>query len=92
MALLLGAAVLAAFLLSAFFLAAEAGHDCTGEDCPICAVLQMCEETVHKLGTGLVLLAVWLLSPLLFATTYDSISDYSVPALSLISQKVRMEI
>ena len=39
---LLLAAGLALFLsVSAFYLAHEAGHDCCGEDCPVCRMMAM---------------------------------------------------
>lgn len=37
---------------SAFFIAAEADHDCSGDDCPICMVLQQCENTVRNIASG----------------------------------------
>ena len=39
-------------LLSGFFIAAEAGHDCCGEDCPICACVQICENTLRQIVGG----------------------------------------
>ncbi|MCD8376783.1 MAG: hypothetical protein LUD69_07545 [Oscillospiraceae bacterium] len=49
---LLAAAVAAALLFSVFYIAAEAGHDCTGEGCPICACIQRLEQAAQRLGTG----------------------------------------
>ncbi len=40
-------------LFSAFYLAAESGHDCSGEDCPICEIIQSCENTLQHMGSGL---------------------------------------
>ncbi len=45
-------------LSSVCFIAAEAEHDCIGEDCPVCASLLQCEELVQKLGTWIVFLTV----------------------------------
>ena len=39
-------------LFSASFIAIEADHDCTGEDCPICACIAQCENTLHQIGDG----------------------------------------
>ncbi len=44
--------MLSVVLFSAFFIAAEAGHDCTEEDCPICACVQLCENTLHHMSDG----------------------------------------
>ena len=44
--------LLAVVLFSAFFLAVEASHDCTGEDCPICACVRLCEKTLRSGDLG----------------------------------------
>ncbi len=49
---LLSLLMLTVVLFSAFFIAAEAGHDCTEEDCPICACIQLCENTLHHMSEG----------------------------------------
>ncbi len=40
--------VVFAVLFSAVFIAKEADHDCSGEDCPVCACLQMCEQFLQR--------------------------------------------
>ena len=55
-------ALLLAFvmLFSVLFLALEADHDCCGEDCAVCAQLQLCEDLLRNLFTAaLLLLAAW---------------------------------
>ena len=46
----------AAFVIVAFFsllfIAKEAHHDCTGEDCPVCACIHQAEQTLKQIGTG----------------------------------------
>lgn len=45
------ACVLALILLfSVFFIVLEADHDCAGEDCAVCAVLNVCETLLHRLA------------------------------------------
>lgn len=49
-------------LFSAFYIAAEAGHDCAGEDCRICRQIAVCRNTLNALGlaaaaAGIVFLA-----------------------------------
>ena len=39
-------------LLLTLFTDLEAGHDCSGEDCPVCAALQQCEDIRRELGKG----------------------------------------
>ncbi len=43
---------LAAVLFSAFYIAAEADHDCSGEDCPVCACIRQCEQVFRGVGYG----------------------------------------
>ncbi|MBP5159522.1 MAG: hypothetical protein ILP10_04415 [Lachnospiraceae bacterium] len=45
--------MLAIMLFSAFFVAHEMEHDCTGEDCPVCACIEWCENALHRMGAGL---------------------------------------
>jgi len=51
-ALFLSAAILLAVLLSVVYIAEEAGHDCTGETCPVCHELRICIRTLTLLGTA----------------------------------------
>ncbi len=44
--------VLAFLLLSTFFIAHEADHECSGEDCPVCALIQISENNLRQLGSG----------------------------------------
>ena len=39
----------AVMLFSAFYPAVESDHECSGEDCAICAVLNTCENFLHQL-------------------------------------------
>ncbi len=39
-------------LFSAFCVASETGHDCSGEDCPVCALIRQCENTMRSIGCG----------------------------------------
>lgn len=48
------AAVFIAFtVFSLVFAAAEAGHDCSGDDCPICFVIQVAGQNVKLLSLAL---------------------------------------
>ncbi len=52
-------ALLAAFIMlfSVLFIALEADHDCRGEDCAICAQIQVCEDLIRNLLTSTAFLA-----------------------------------
>ncbi|MBR1405076.1 MAG: hypothetical protein IJ558_12970 [Treponema sp.] len=43
--------LLASLCLSVFFAHAEFDHDCTGEDCPICAVIQIARTNLQNLDS-----------------------------------------
>ena len=45
-------AVLLFLFVSTYFIAYEADHECTGDDCPVCALIQMSENILRQLGSG----------------------------------------
>ena len=58
-------------LFCALFLVSESVHECSGEDCPVCSLLENCKETARKAGgvcavtaliLGILTLSVRLLS------------------------------
>lgn len=81
--------MLAGVLLSIFFMAAETEHECTGEDCHICEALELCCNTVKRLGEGTV-------APITFTVlmTFAAILLFSAETeyvrKTLVSQKVRL--
>lgn len=46
----LTALVLFAVITSLLIVAHEADHDCTGEDCRICAIIAVCENTIKTIS------------------------------------------
>ena len=82
---LIGALLLAVLLFSAFFIAVEAGHDCSHEDCPICACIRCCEAVLQRfLRTSLVAaIAPVVLSALILSAArrvYNRIPETPVSA------------
>ena len=49
-ALLFAMTLVFAVLFSVVFVVAEANHDCSGEDCPICCQMTVCENTLRAAG------------------------------------------
>ncbi len=49
-AFIFAALVLFALMTSLFVIIHEAGHDCSGENCPVCAVIAVCQNTLKTLG------------------------------------------
>lgn len=46
------ALLLAVTVFSSLFVAAEADHDCTGHDCPVCCEIQNCLGNFQLLGSS----------------------------------------
>ncbi len=86
---LMGFLLLFVLLFSSFYIAAESQHECDGEDCHICSVLEQCENTLQQIGTaGNVRTAVSVAVLLLvFAAC---LVVFSVPRKTLVTDKVRM--
>ncbi len=55
--LLAFACVAAVALFSSWFVAAHAHHDCTGHNCPTCALVRRWSDVGQALGAGLIILA-----------------------------------
>ena len=48
--LVVAVAVFFVMLYSALYIAAEANHDCVGENCPICYQISVCENILKNLS------------------------------------------
>lgn len=48
------AAFVLATLCSVLFLVKEANHACTGDNCPICAAIEIAENTIRNLSNGII--------------------------------------
>lgn len=81
------AAMLAGMLLSVCFIAAEADHDCSGEDCPICVFLTLCEQNIRQLKTVLILLSLFM-----FRLTASSAQTFSQTFLLRVFTPVSLKI
>lgn len=82
-------AFIATAFFSVLFIVKEADHDCTGENCPVCACIHQAEQTLKQLGTGdtgstfIIARSSFVIAPLFLAVLL-------IPCVSLISQKVRL--
>ncbi len=71
------------------FLIAEAGHECPGEDCPVCCAINICENVLKLFGfvsCSLISAAVIRLIAVLISEKYREYFHCD----SLISMKVKM--
>ena len=76
-------------LFSAFFISAETGHDCTGEDCPICESIQHCENTLHQISGGTGPAAAGLI-PAVFILIIASLFSIELLQETPVTEKVRL--
>ncbi len=74
-------------MFSAFFIILEADHDCSGEDCPVCAAIQLFGNILRYAGTKPD--AITAVAALAFAIIYLSAAGYTA-RVTPVSVKVRM--
>ena len=86
-AILICMAFLFVMLASFFYIAKEENHNCTGEDCPVCACIHQAEQNLKNLGTGL---AVMPGQKILSVLVEAILCFFVVCRTSLVSQKVRL--
>ena len=86
---IMGLLMLIIVLFSAFYIAAEADHDCAGEDCPICVCIRLCESTLRGMAdrTATPLSAV---APVLFMLFLAAIFVAVLPLETPVSRKDRL--
>jgi len=76
-------------ILSVSFIALNAHHDCSGEDCRICAQLRACRDLLRDLlPAGAVLLAAWMVIVLSGAPLSDDTSFAHPRTLILLKVKL----
>lgn len=75
--------------VSLFYIVKEENHNCTGEDCPICATIHQAEQTLRDLGAGTVIHVTVNPMPLLSVLAIAG-QTFVVSSTSLVSQKVRL--
>ena len=76
-------------LASLFYIAKEENHQCTGEDCPICACVHQAKQVLRNLGTTPAV--GFFVSPVIFiAETVILPGLWIILSISLVHQKVRL--
>ena len=87
---LLAVLMLSVMLFSALIIVHEADHDCIGEDCPICACIHQCENTLQQLGSG-VTAQFAVVIPAIFIFLLAFLRMTELPQETLVSRKVRLD-
>jgi hypothetical protein len=87
-ATIIGLVMLVVVLFSVFHIALEKDHHCTGKDCPICAYIRQCENTLRQIlgGTCAQIAIAAPAIALLFAFLYVVALSPETP----VSKKVRL--
>lgn len=88
-AIILAVTVMFVMLGSAFFIAAEADHDCVGENCPICYQLNVCRNTLKSLSLA-VCAAVFFAAFTYTLRVSISAHAYTSTSNSLVTLKVKL--
>ncbi len=89
-ALLLCIGLVFALAVSSTYIAREAGHDCSGEDCPICQMIAVNVNLLRTIGLAVLILLA------LFAMLRGRFAHWEQPQLclpasgTLVSWKIRL--
>ncbi len=86
---IMAAMILLVMMFSAIFIVSHTDHDCTGEDCPVCACLQQCENILHGAGDGSRVTVSGII-PIVLITGFILVSYGIVISDTPVSAKVRM--
>lgn len=76
-------------LFFSFYISSELEHDCLGNDCPICASIQQCENVLHKIGGGIAYAISIILPALLICVSINILSNDLLQETP-VSRKIRM--
>jgi len=81
--------LLLVMFVSTIYIIQESGHNCTGEKCPICHEIQICQQILSTVGTAVLGAAVFSFT-LFFLKALTSVHRRESAAVTLISLKVKL--
>lgn len=87
--LVVAVAVFFVMLYSALYIAAEANHDCVGENCPICYQISVCENTLKNLSFAVCAVAFAAAFTYTLCRSITTCADVT-PSYTLVSLKVKL--
>lgn len=87
--LVVAVAVFFVMLYSALYIAAEANHDCVGENCPICYQISVCENTLKNLSLAVCAVAFAAAFTYTLCRSITACADVT-PSYTLVSLKVKL--
>ena len=77
-------------VFSLVFMTIEAGHDCSGEDCPICSLILTLQQNLRLFGLFAAGTAVFGICIFNDEKTSRAKASYFIQPLSLVSHKIKM--
>ena len=86
---ILGMLILFIILFSSILIASEVKHECTGEDCPICACIQQCENTLRHIRNTVDHPAAAII-PIIFMLVSADLFVIDSAQETLVSSKIRL--
>lgn len=87
--LVVAVAVFFVMLYSALYIAAEANHDCVGENCQICYQISVCENTLKNLSLAVCAVAFAAAFTYTLCRSISACTDVT-PSYTLVSLKVKL--
>ena len=75
--------------ISAYYVAAESEHECHEEDCPVCAVLEVCEAVLSRIGGAMPVAAIVAIVYMTYVRA-EKLMEALAPERSLVEEKIRM--
>ena len=82
------ALLLILFIFSGFYIAAEGGHECHEEECPVCAALEICEAVLNRIGSAMPIMSIAVITYLTVIRAEGIV--FEMPERSLVEEKIRM--
>ncbi len=87
---IIGSVMLVLVFFSAFYIAVEISHDCSGEDCPVCACMELCKNNLSRIGSGQLIRFLLSFKAILILFTVLNFL-YIFSETSLVSFRIRLD-
>ena len=88
-AIIVAAAILLIVIFSSAYIAAEAGHDCIGEKCPVCCQISICKSILKTLFAA-VYIAVFAILVSYTLKEKATALIYFINSRTLVSLKIKL--
>lgn len=86
---MLAMAIIFVTAFSLAYIVAEAGHECTENDCPICSTIEVCENTIRLISSAITIFAL-IAAYALYNSIYKADTANSKAFFSPVTLKVKL--